>query len=98
MALFPLAVLLGVAAYRSDTSITPYALPFTAVGAFVALYQVAGPYWFGGEHICIFKEDCASDVISFFGVINFPMLSALGFILVFLLLWRGSSRNTFTAS
>src|ERR1700748_1234388 len=37
--MYPLAVILGIAVYRGDRSITRYVLPLAAVGALIALWH-----------------------------------------------------------
>ncbi len=91
IALFPLAILLGIAAYKDDQSIVPYALPLACIGAAVALYQTIGqklPFLFGSA-TCGYAEECAAPVFSLFGFITFPLLSAAGFALISFLLYTG---------
>ena len=45
IALFPLAIQLGIAAYKNDLKILPYVFPLIALGAIFALYQVIGHYF-----------------------------------------------------
>src|SRR5688572_19280421 len=82
--LFPLVILLGMAIYRGDRSIVAYALPFSFIGAFVAFYQVLAPY-LPLNHQCG-RVECLDPVFSLFGFFSFPLLSALGFSMIFLLL------------
>lgn len=86
--LFPLAILLGIGAYRDDRNIVPYALPLATVGALVAIYHTVGqwiPELFR-EAVCGPGQDCRTPIFTLFGFINFPFLSAAGFILIFALL------------
>lgn len=80
---FPLAILLGIAAYRSDFHIIPYALVLVAVGTFFATYQVLGEY-FPHLHLtslCGFGADCSIPVMVF-DLLSLPTVSAIGFVLV----------------
>ena len=84
IALFPLTIILGIAAYKDDAEIVPYALPLASIGAAVALYQTIGqklPYLFGSA-TCGYSEACAAPVFSLLGFITFPLLSAAGFALI----------------
>lgn len=86
--LFPLAILLGIGAYKDDRKIVPYALPLAAMGALVAIYHTAGQ-WIPEllrEAVCGQGQDCRTPIFTLFGFINFPFLSAAGFILIFALL------------
>ena len=42
--MFPLAVILGIAAWHGDRGIRPYALPLAIIGAGIALWHL-GRYW-----------------------------------------------------
>lgn len=97
MALFPLVVLLGIAAYRDDRAIVLYALPFSFIGLFFALYQVIEPYvpFLQSEALCGRRGDCQDPVFLLFGVLSLPILSGLGFLAIsfFLILARNSSEK-----
>jgi len=84
IALFPLVILLGIAAYRRETLIVPYALPLVFIGAFFALFQVLQAH-FPALHkaaVCSLGPHCAHQTFALFGVFDFPSLSAIGFFLI----------------
>ncbi|MDE3045204.1 MAG: disulfide bond formation protein B [Verrucomicrobiota bacterium] len=89
MALFPLALLLGVAVYRDDRRFVFYGLILAAVGEFFALYQVLEGYLpvLRNGILCGSVGDCAENVFTWFGFMTFPLLSAIGFALISALLW-----------
>lgn len=94
--MFPLAVILAVAAYRSDTSAWRYALPVAAIGWLVAAY-----------HMLIYAEllpksiepcaqggpSCTDAAMTILGIVPIPALSlgAFSAIILMLLLIRRES-------
>lgn len=96
IALFPIALLLGIAVYRNDLKIIPYVLPLAAIGCAIALYQAIGikiPYIFSSA-TCGLADECADPVFTVFGFMTFPLLSGLGFALIgFLLLLANQKRS-----
>lgn len=93
--LFPLVVLLGIASYRGDVSIVPYAQVLVVLGAVVGFLQVAQHYFpvLRVVHVCSFGTHCSGTWLKIFGVIDFPILSIFGFTLMFLCLLRCSSQK-----
>ena len=89
MALFPLAVILGVGCYKNDRSVVRYALPICFFGMIVALLQAIGIHF---PHFQICGKECAKPIFSLFGWITFPDLSAVGFALIGAMLFTFSSR------
>lgn len=93
IALFPLALILGVATFRGDLKIAFYTLPFALIGLLFALYQVAIqeiPGWNPIE-LCGGGPSCSEKTSLGMGWITLPMLSSLNFLLLSLLLglvWR----------
>jgi len=90
IALFPLVLILGVAAYKNDRKVVIYAMPLAVIGGLFAVYQMLGQ-WFPillNSSVCGHDKECGVAVFSLFGFIHFPMLSSLGFALIatFLLL------------
>ncbi|HEY4255192.1 MAG TPA: disulfide bond formation protein B [Chlamydiales bacterium] len=84
IALFPLALLLGIAAYKGDRHIAPYALVLCAAGGLVALYQVLEQRFpiLRTSAICGYTHDCSRTLFELFGFLTFPMISATGFFLI----------------
>ncbi len=87
-ALFPLVLILGIAAFRNDSKIVIYALPLAVLGGLFAIYQTLGERYpvLLNSSICGPNQECGASIFSLFGIISFPLLSALGFILIALLL------------
>ncbi|MCC6926481.1 disulfide bond formation protein B [Novosphingobium sp.] len=77
--MFPLAVILGIAALRSDFTIWRYAMALAGLGAFVALYHSLVYVGVIAESLapCSQGVSCASADMTIFGVLPLPFL-ALG--------------------
>ncbi|MBE3563987.1 MAG: disulfide bond formation protein B, partial [Hydrogenibacillus schlegelii] len=59
--MFPLALLLGIAAFRKDAGIVVYALPLSLIGGGVALYHVILQKIPQKGGICAFGASCVDD-------------------------------------
>lgn len=95
IALFPLVLFLGMASFRFDVSIVPYALPLAALGALVAVYQTLGqmfPSLLKIGAVCGVRHDCSSPIFTLFGFLTLPGLSALGFFLIIGLLIQSAKK------
>jgi disulfide bond formation protein DsbB len=82
--MFPLAVLLAVASFRSDSGAWLYALPLAAIGAAIAgfhslLYAGLIPE---GIQPCSQGPSCASAEMTILGVLPLPYLSLAAFIVI----------------
>lgn len=84
IALFPLVILLGIAAYRNDRRIVPYVLPIVGLGFFLALFHALQPIvpLFQKASICRLGVTCHHEGLGLF----FPMASMVGFALIGVLL------------
>ena len=82
--MYPLVILLGIASYRGDKNIIPYALPFTLIGGGVALYhymeqKIPG---FGAPELCRAGVPCNVEYINWLGFITIPFLALTAFVLI----------------
>lgn len=88
IAMFPLAVLLGIAAFRGDWGVQPYALPLAVAGFAVAAFH--GLLYAGivPETIepCGAGPSCASADMTILGILPLPFLSLAAFATISLLL------------
>jgi disulfide bond formation protein DsbB len=91
--LFPLAVVLAIATFRSDYAVWRYALPLAVIGWMVAAYHVllyAGVLPKGIEP-CGQGPSCTDAAMTVFGVVPIPALSLAAFSLIagaLILVWR----------
>jgi disulfide bond formation protein DsbB len=94
--LFPLVIILGIAAYRSFFDIARYVLPLVIIGFLFAIYQIAIqeiPGW-NPIDICGGGPSCSEKYDIGLGPITIPMLSAGGFFVIGILLLLSWKRNT----
>lgn len=89
IAMFPLSLILGIAAYLSDLTIRRYVLPIAAIGGLVALWHsllFAGIVPAPIQPCSLGGPSCTSDEQMLFEVVPLPFLSLAAFAAVFLLL------------
>ena len=90
IAMFPLAVILGIACFRDDFSVRLYAIPIALVGAAVSLWHNLLYFDVVPDSIepCDRTVSCSGEVMVIFGWVPIPVLSlaAFGLILIFSLL------------
>ena len=82
--------MLAVAILKKDRQVWQYVLPFTIIGGLVALYHFLLNLGVISEKLapCTFGVSCTEKYFNFFGFINIPFLSLVGFILLtILMLW-----------
>lgn len=86
--LYPLVIILGIAAYREDNAIALYTLPLAALGALLALYQyleqiVPG---FSPIALCSPNHSCSQIEWIIFGFVTIPFLNLIANLLMILFL------------
>lgn len=96
--IFPLVVILGIAAYKGFNGIAPYVLPLVGVGILLAAYQVGIQEIPGWQPIdlCGNGPDCKGKTDIGLGPISIPMLSLMALGALFGLLmhaWRLSTED-----
>jgi disulfide bond formation protein DsbB len=84
MAILPLALFLGIAAFKNDRQLALYTLPLVAFGAIFALYQtlIAIIPSLHSHALCGSADHCTLPVFTLFGFLTFPMLSLFGFLAI----------------
>jgi len=94
--MFPLAVILGVACYRSDFGVWRYALPLSMIGGLIAAYHSAlyanlipAPLVPCGE-----GPSCTDADMTILGGVPLPFLSLASFLLISTLLTSVQRRTT----
>ncbi len=92
MALFPLAIQLGIAAYHSDKGVTRYAYPLCFLGFLMALYQSILPLMPAAAASCGSNGNCLEEMPIFWDI-QFPWLSAAGFVLIAGFIWIHRGQN-----
>ena len=95
--LFPLTIILGIAAYHDDHNITLYAMPLACLSLIFASYQYIEQHFSSLANIgfCAQGPSCQAIHFKLLGFITLPLLSAIGssLILILLFLNRKTSRR-----
>jgi disulfide bond formation protein DsbB len=85
--MYPLSLLLGIAAFRGDVSIAKrYFMPLSIVGALLATYHYQLEHIAGEPTACSVAVPCNSAAFNIFGFISVPFLSLAAFALITTLL------------
>ena len=94
IALYPLVILLGIAAFKNDPYIIPYALPFTVIGFLLAAYQYAEQMipGFAPIELCTQSVPCSATQFKLLGFITLPFLSGVACLLIIALLHTSKER------
>lgn len=79
--MFPLAIILGIAAFKSDRGVTPYALTLAGGGWVVSFYHVLLYFGFAPDKIqpCGSGPPCSDNAMTLFGSVPIPLLSLSAF-------------------
>lgn len=85
MALFPLALILGIAIYRNESVPLRYVWPFIVLGGIAAFSQALAIHVPAAQLFC--GQECIEPIFSLFNAITFPDLSAAGFLAIAILLY-----------
>jgi len=94
ISMFPLALILALAVYRGDTSVSRYTLPLAGIGTLIAGFHSLLYFKIIPESIkpCLAGgPSCSGDSMTLFGVIPLPLLSLAAFSFITLCLftlWR----------
>lgn len=88
IAMYPLVVILGIAALRRDPGVRRYAMPLAVIGAFIATYHYALEWlpWLD-TGACSATTPCTIVWFREFGFISLPYLALSAFLLILAFLW-----------
>lgn len=88
IAMYPLAVLLGIAAVRRDLDVRVYALPLAVGGALVSTWHVLVQRVpaMAGTTSCDATAPCTGIWVEALGVLTLPTMAAIGFLAITALL------------
>lgn len=88
IAMYPLVVILGIAAWRRDPGVRRYAAPIAVIGALIATYHYALEWlpWLDSG-ACSASTPCTIIWFREFGFISLPYLALSAFLLIVALLW-----------
>jgi disulfide bond formation protein DsbB len=95
--MYPLVIILGIAAVKKDRNISVYVLPLTILGAAVSTYHylLEKTDWIPSTSFSCGIVPCDVDYINWLGFITIPFLALIAFVLITLiqLLMRFYSRT-----
>jgi disulfide bond formation protein DsbB len=94
IAMYPLPVILAIAAWRGDRRIRTYAIPIAAIGGAIALYHYQLE-WFPdqGNLACAVGVPCNVPYFREFGFISLAYMALSGFLLIAALTWVAGQRG-----
>ena len=79
IAMYPLAVVLVIAALRRDDSVRWYALPLALGGLAISLWHLGVEHLGIGEGACEIANPCSIRWVEHFGFVTIPFMAACGF-------------------
>ncbi|OOC61439.1 disulfide oxidoreductase [Paenibacillus ihbetae] len=86
--MYPLVVLLGIAAYRQQTFIVPYILPLIVIGGGISTYHIIiQKLPRSSDAVACGPVSCLNDYLNWFGWLTIPMLALSAFLLIAAALW-----------
>jgi len=88
IAMYPMTVILGVAAWRRDGSVRWYALPVAAIGATISVWHILIERFPSLESStsCEVANPCSIIWVERFGYLTIPTMALSGFVLIITLL------------
>jgi disulfide bond formation protein DsbB len=85
--MYPLVLLLGIAAVRGDAGVRRYAVPLAAIGGLVSAYHVAVQRLPGlPSGSCSLDVPCTAIYVERFGFVTIPVMALVGFISIIAIL------------
>ena len=83
IAMYPLALLLGIAALRGDVAVRRYVVPLAVIGALIAAYHVALQRLPGlPSGTCSLDVPCSAVYVERFGFVAIPVMALIGFVAI----------------
>ena len=87
IAMYPLAIVLGIAAWRGDVGVRRYAVPLASIGAVIAAYHVALQRLPGlPSGACALDVPCTAIYVERFGFVTIPVMALIGFLAILAIL------------
>jgi disulfide bond formation protein DsbB len=87
IAMYPLVIILGIAAWRGDRGVRRYVVPLATVGAVIAAYHVALQRLPGlPSGTCSLDVPCTAIYVERFGFVTIPFMALIAFLSILALL------------
>ncbi|KOP68149.1 disulfide bond formation protein DsbB [Bacillus sp. FJAT-18019] len=81
--MYPLVIVLGIAAYREKTHIVPYILPLVIIGGGISTYHsIIQKLPKASDSAACGPVSCLNDYLNWFGWLTIPMLAFTAFVLI----------------
>jgi disulfide bond formation protein DsbB len=94
IAMYPLAVILGIGAAVRDRSVRLYAYPLAGAGAVIAGYHYLLHHFPSLETAaCGSRISCTAPYVWRWGFVSLPLMALAGFLLILVLLWSTSAAD-----
>ncbi|MBM3683260.1 MAG: disulfide bond formation protein B [Actinobacteria bacterium] len=94
IAMYPLAVVLPIAAVRGDRTVGRYAVPLAVLGAAVSVYHVQLQAFPDQSSSCDAAAPCTVREVTALGFVTIPMMALAGFVTVVALFLAGRPTRT----
>ncbi len=82
IAMYPLAVILSIAAFRKDRTIFVYALPLAAAGLAISIYHIQLQAFPDQSSFCAFDNPCTATWVEGLGWMTIPQMAGASFALI----------------
>jgi disulfide bond formation protein DsbB len=98
IAMYPLALILGIAAWRADAGVRRYVIPLAGIGAVVAAYHAALQRMPGlPSGACSLGAPCSAIELERFGFVTIPVMAFIGFVSIIVVLTLLTARRSSTS-
>ena len=95
--MYPLALIIGIAAWRDDAGVSRYAIPLAGIGAVVSAYHVALQRLPGlPSGACSLEAPCSAIELERFGFVTIPVMALIGFVSIIVVLSLLTARRSQT--
>lgn len=95
IAMYPLAVILPIAAARDDGAVRPYAVALAGIGAVIAAYHTILQRVPGVPEVsCAIDNPCSAIHFERFGFVTLPVMALIGFLAILTLLLATRERSS----
>jgi disulfide bond formation protein DsbB len=93
--MYPLVLLLGIASYRNERWIIPYALPLSIIGGCFSAYHYMEERipWLATMLPCRIGIPCNVPYFEWWGFVTIPFMALIAFVLITIILWIGRSQD-----